>query len=320
MKYSGCLPEPFTIFIPEILNVMPHKHKRGNAAPSSSYNLPPSQIAFPLPTSEKVPAPRKSLKRKSEVADNDTPRAFSRLFGVHRPPRSGLDDGTRPSKKKQEKTTNAVASTSSPPVNIPPTYAEPTVTAPTRQQNESLSAFSARVDAALPLSDVRKSSGQTKGIDNARRTKTERKMQKMYEEWRKEDKRMREKAEEAASDDDSDGDEGALARHVGGSSTRKAKKRKGKQGVGDDGSDDDENPWAAITAKRKAVEGTGGLVGLHDVVQAPPRFTKAPRRKETLKVGQVGLKRQVELSEARQSVVEGYRQMMKDRRLQAGVI
>jgi hypothetical protein len=66
-------------------------------------------------------------------------------------------------------------------------------------------------------------------------------------------------------------------------------------------------------------------VGLNDIVQAPPTFSKIP--KEKFKVGVAGgaaevgdvpkasgsLRRREELGEVRRSVVEGYRQMMKNR-------
>ncbi|KAI4238165.1 MAG: hypothetical protein LQ349_001275 [Xanthoria aureola] len=83
------------------------------------------------------------------------------------------------------------------------------------------------------------------------------------------------------------------------------------------------DPWAVVAANRKREqeakekgEGKGGLVGLHDVVLAPPKFTKAPTKKVDVAdvVRKGGLKRQVELSEARASVIEGYRRMMRERR------
>ncbi|KAL8815794.1 MAG: hypothetical protein Q9223_005102, partial [Gallowayella weberi] len=103
---------------------------------------------------------------------------------------------------------------------------------------------------------------------------------------------------------------------------------KGRGGSGGEGSgDEDGDPWAVVAANRrreqeeKAKEkekgdGKGGLIGLHDVVQAPPKFTAVPRTKvdvvDVIRKG--GLKRQVELGEARRSVIEGYRRMMKERR------
>lgn len=60
------------------------------------------------------------------------------------------------------------------------------------------------------------------------------------------------------------------------------------------------------------------MVGLHDVVLAPPKFDKVPKVKvgvgDVVKKG--GLKKQVEMGEARRSVIEGYRQMMRAKREQ----
>lgn len=106
----------------------------------------------------------------------------------------------------------------------------------------------------------------------------------------------------------------------------KERKRRKKQGGGegsDDGGEDDEDPWAVVAANRRREqeekekgEGKGGLVGLHDVVLAPPKFTRVPTKKVDVAdvVRKGGLKKQVELSEARASVIEGYRRMMKERR------
>ena len=305
---------------------MPHKHKRGNVASTSSYNLPPSQVAYPLNPTEKSTLQPKKLKRK---AKDDTPRAFSRLFGTYRPPRSGLDDGVRSSKKKKRNGAEVIASGTQ--TSVPTPQPKPTIEAPSRQYNESMSSFAARVDAALPLNGIQKKSGMAKGVDQARQTRTERKMQKMYKQWREEDLQLKEKAEELLGETQNDDDEdlvktmGVIAESSskGKTKTKRKGKGRGKPAAGDrvSRSSDDEDPWAKITAKRQdAEEGSGGgLVGLHDVVQAPPRFTKVPKGRMDFKVGQGGLKRQSELSEARKSVVEGYRQTMKHRRSDIGV-
>ena len=137
-------------------------------------------------------------------------------------------------------------------------------------------------------------------------------MQKMQKEWREEDKRRKEKREE---EDDEDGDEDGAESPV--TITGKSKKgKKSKKGGGGNGAEEgDEDPWAHIKAKRIDTAGSG-LVGLHDVVLAPPRFSKVPKGKENFGNGKGvgGLKRQEELSEARMSVIEGYRQLMREKR------
>lgn len=127
-------------------------------------------------------------------------------------------------------------------------------------------------------------------------------MQRMYREWRAEEARRRARQEEMDSEVDSEGEDG-----VG---KKNGKRRSGK-------GDNDGDIWAAVAAKRRdaaAEQGGGaGLVGLHDVVLAPPKLGRAPR--ETFKVkdggGGIGLKRRAELSEARERVVEGYRALMR---------
>ena len=297
---------------------MPHKHKRDKSKNDASfYDLPPSKTAHPLPvtklTSTIAKPNTKTAKRKHAQIQDDTPRAFTRLLGNYRPPRSGLDDGVKPSKKKARKLSKHEPN-SNPATLVPAPLAVPSI-----QPREPLSAFAARVDAALPFSGLSKRSGAAKETERGRQTKTERKMQKMQKEWREEDQRMKEKLEEAS---DEDVDE-STSTGIGSKRTSSKKKRRRENNSGGRPDDDDDDPWAHIAAKRleeqqaTKVSGSGvGLVGLHDVVLAPPRFSRVPKRKESQAVG--GLKRQEELSEARMTVVEGYRQMMRQKRGQGG--
>ena len=153
--------------------------------------------------------------------------------------------------------------------------------------------------------------------EKVRQTKTEKRMQKMQKEWREEEKRIRERREEE-SDERFEG-EGNIGVGNGGGK-KKGKKR--KAGVVEEGDDD----WAALATKRSlpataeaaAPAGNGGLVGLHDVVLAPPKLSKVRemfRESGSTRVGGAGgLKRQGELSEARMKVVDGYRALMRERR------
>ena len=286
---------------------MPHKHRLAKANDGADrYNLPPSKdVQFEL-----VEKPSKSKKRKHISREDDTPRAFTRLLTTYRPPRSGLDDGMLPSKKR--KTSKAFAEGE-------PTMPPRSHLAPTIQPQEPLSSFNARVDAALSFAGLSKRSSGGQDIDRARKTKTEKKMQKMQREWREEERRRKEKLEEQADEArvDEDGIEDMLK------TERKHKRKGGKRKQGDDGMipEDDDDPWAHIKAKRLAEsdeKGGSGLVGLHDVVLAPPKFSRMRENKENEKVGVGGgLKRQAELSEARQRVIDGYRQMMKEKRTQS---
>lgn len=146
-------------------------------------------------------------------------------------------------------------------------------------------------------------------------------MKKMQREWREEERRIKE-AREDASDEESDGGIAEVAK--GG---KKSKKRKGGAITEDD------DDWAAITSKRlststmqaSASSRDNGLVGIHDVVLAPPKLAKVREKMKapggTGVQGAVGgLKRQGELSEARMKVVEGYRVLMRERRSDEGAV
>ena len=90
-------------------------------------------------------------------------------------------------------------------------------------------------------------------------------------------------------------------------------KRKGKRKRNDLGEKD---TWKGVEMNRKHQEDerdARGLVGLHDVVQAPPRLQGASKGKmrTRVKLGKGGMKKQAELEGARQSVVERYRAMKK---------
>lgn len=289
---------------------MPHKHKREKSKNDASfYDLPPTKTAHPLPAKKLTTTTAKSgtqtAKRKHAQMQDDTPRAFTRLLGGYRPPRSGLDDGTRRSKKARKESKSESRPDTA-------TLAPAPAAMPSIQPREPLSSFAARVDAALPFSGLSKTSGAAKEVGRERQTKAERKMQKMQKEWREEDRKRRERLEEER---DEDVDELVKTTTQG---TKKGGKKKRKGNDHGAEIDDDDDPWAHIAAKRleendaKTTPGFGsGLVGLHDVVLAPPRFSRVPK-------GAGGLKRQQELSEARMTVVEGYRQMMRGKRGEGG--
>ena len=174
---------------------------------------------------------------------------------------------------------------------------------------------------------------------------------------------MREKrARELSEDEDDDGyDVLEEDRDEGGDVDERTKKSKsnskkiGKQGRKGKGNKEEGDIWAHVTGaatptadpkpsggshhpalapggdgldqerKRKGKGRGGGLVGLHDVVQAPPKLNLNPNLKPksnpNLKSGLglgLGLRRQGELLDARKRVVQGYRAMMKARREAGG--
>ena len=184
---------------------------------------------------------------------------------------------------------------------------------------EPLSHFSARVDAALPFALLPKSQSKPdpalKGIGKPRKTKLEKKMHKMQQAWREETKARKEKILMEGEDREGAVDESnieELGVDEGETKSGSRTKRHGNHERAED-------LWRDVKAKkREKAEGREkqrGLVGLHDVVQAPPRFKKrAATNDESVKVKHGGLKKQRELSDARKSVIEGYRAMMKQRR------
>jgi len=237
----------------------------------------------------------------------------------------GLDDGVRVKKPKKNPKNGDGAEQDAPPKKekaIPIRQEVPTI-----RIGEKMSEFSARVDQALPLSGLINKTAKN-GKDplglKVGRTKTERRMHRMYDEWREQDKKIKEKREEAAelAEEEAMDEDGQVkwkvdieAASAGGAKGKKNKKGKKKKVLGelDDGDDD---PWKQVVRNRAEAR-----VGLHDVAQAPPVFTKVPsekfKQRGKVVVGDVpkasgSLRRREELVGERQSVVEGYRAMMKE--------
>lgn len=290
---------------------MPHKHKKDRSRSDiTQFDLPPSKTAQPLPVGKHIPT--KPTQRTKKKHTDDTPRAFARLFSNFRTPRSGLDDGERPSKKRRLGEAK----------KDPQSFSKETaVEVPKIQRNESLSAFSARVNTALPLKGVKKQSGAAgNGVGKARQTKLERRMQKMQNQWREEDRRLREEAELEASESDSinDDDTAQSVQPLG----KGRKKRNGKsKAKASQVSEVEEDPWAHIGAKTSTQDMHAspgkGLVGLHDVVQAPPRLSmmrQASSSSAKMKIRSGGLRRQGELQEAREQVIGVYREQAEAQR------
>jgi len=222
---------------------------------------------------------------------------------------SGLDDGSdrRGKKRKSNATEKETA------VAVP---AAPAVEVPKIMPGERLADYSARVDQALPIGGLaRKGKVKVEGIKE-RRTKTEKRLHKMYDSWREEEARRKEKLEEQQEQEEEEEDERDA--EMGGKPApllpdgRKAKRRRM---IGEK-ADDDGDPWAVLKTRRDAPK------GLHDVVQAPPSFKAVPKEKFKVRNGAKvdvaniptaagSLKRREELSDARRDVIERYRAIMK---------
>ncbi|KAL9592130.1 MAG: hypothetical protein Q9179_007024 [Wetmoreana sp. 5 TL-2023] len=236
----------------------------------------------------------------------------------HKTPR-GLDDGKIPSKNTKKRKRDAVDTEAERQVEDTMKPAVPKIL-----PGEHMADFAARVDLSLPVAGlVNRGKGVGKGAEGVkeRQSRMEKRMQRMQKEWREAEARRKAKladAREDAQEEDDFDDQGGINSGAGVivKSKRKSKRRKNRRGEG--GESENEDLWAVVAANRKREQEekenrTVGLVGLHDVVQAPPKFSKLPKVKmDVVKKG--GLKKQAELSEARRQVVEGYRQMMKERR------
>lgn len=253
-------------------------------------------------------------------------------------PKDGLDDGQRSKPVKKTKIVQATAAANESDAGEakqqPAAATAKKVEAakkeiPTIRPGERMSEFAARVDAALPVMGLVAKGSKAKdplGLKPTR-TKKERKMHKLYGEWRKEEEAIQEKrreeaeeAEEREMEDDSMGVKWRLDMEAEGSGGGKKKGRKGKKGKSvyetDDGIDD---PWAELKKKRGEPK-----IGLHDVAKAPPVFKTVPKevfkvRGAAVNVGSIpkaagSLKRREELQEVREEVVAQYRRLMEGRR------
>ncbi|KAL1304188.1 hypothetical protein AAFC00_000611 [Neodothiora populina] len=309
---------------------MPHKHRRRDDN-DAHYNLPPTSVARSLPVGKNAATVFTSSGKKSktekaskaqqggekEYSFDDTPKAFARLLqrqkATGRLP-SGLDNGERASKKRkrEEKDDGKKKKSSVNPPPPPKSKIEPVADVPKIMPGEKLRDFNARVDQALPVSGLARK-GKIAGIKE-RRTKTEKRMHKMYDDWRKEDERIKEKAEEEAEEREEEQEEqkamygeDTLMPVMGGGKRRR--RMIGEQKA------DKEDPWAELNKKRNAPK------GLHDVAQAPPEFTVKPKEKfkmknnarvDVLDVPNAAgsLKRREELGAERKSIIEQYRALM----------
>lgn len=261
--------------------------------------------------------------------EDDTPRAFTRLMNFQngwKPPK-GLDDGAPASKKRKRSNTQDQDRSSDHKHKDTPSTSIPKIL-----PSERLSDYSARVNAAIPVAGLAKKSKRgSELLTGERQTKLEKRMQKMYAEWREAEAKRKEKLAQEEDEWEIEKDEVGKERSKLPASTKikhkvECKRRKGLMMNDGNGAPDEDDLWAHIAANRNwntiASASPGGLVGLHDVVLAPPKFAKLPKEKMRDKTGQnapkkaaiIGLKRREELGEARRQVVEGYRRIMSERR------
>ncbi|KAI1496530.1 hypothetical protein F5X99DRAFT_400135 [Biscogniauxia marginata] len=312
---------------------MPHKHTRRVKDPST-FDLPPSQFARPLPAKEQaqkadkrkpesIPAGNNRKRKHSATQKDDAPRAFKRLmaYAEGKKPRSGLDNGEQPDNKNKKKGKGGQDQSAD-------AGNKETPEVPKIRPGERLSEFAARVDAALPIGGLINNSirGNKDPLGlKVWKTKKEMKMHKLYDEWREEERRIKEKREEEleleAEKELEDGESGVawkLESQAGTSGKKKKKKGKRAKYTGEV-ADDEEDPWEALKKKRGEQR-----PGLHDVVQAPPDFTVKPSKKLFVRGAAVdvdgipkaagSLRRREELQTVRGDIVASYRKMMSEKR------
>lgn len=302
-----------------------------------SFDLPPTKIAKPLSAYEQIakkhhkkgskpnPAPPPSNKRKRNATSNykgdDTPRAFARIM-QHQSgsrPFSGLDNGERKKgnpkeaqEKKKKKTRTKYSTMGESETDHSQAQAtdqaaqavvENTASKLKVQPGERLSDFAARVNQALPLSGLSRKGKAVEGVKE-RQTKTEKRLQRMYAEWREQEQKRKDREEEfLEAQEEKDAE---LQTELGGQSihlTSEGRKAKRKRML-TEAVEGDDDPWAVLKTKRDAPR------GLHDVVQAPPQINVVPKEKFRVKDGarvevsnvpgkSGSLKRREELGEAR---------------------
>ncbi|RKF82406.1 hypothetical protein GcM1_172013 [Golovinomyces cichoracearum] len=305
---------------------MPHKHTRNVKGDKSTSDLPPTQVAQPLPVSKsasvngifssKLATTKKSRKKRKhkQITDDDTPKGFLRLMALYqgKKPPNGLDDGKENIKSAKRR-------------KLPKQEVEPTINAKTETEipkirpGEKMSEFGARVDAALPISGLINKSSR-KGVNVAgikkTQTRTEKRMQKMYAEWRLEEARIRDRRQEIEEtvDEQLIDEDGQVKWKADvtsqGRSIKKNKKNKRKKLAVQ--ADSEEDPWLEIQKNRGEKK-----YRFNEVVQAPPKFLDLPKEKFMV-IGTIAevydtpkasgsLRRREELGKIRKTIVAEYR-------------
>ncbi|PKS05232.1 hypothetical protein jhhlp_008603 [Lomentospora prolificans] len=264
---------------------MPHKHTRKGTDPTD-YDLPPTKVARPLaPLSSHKRSeigstrPSGGTKRKrgrGGAGNDDIPRAFKRMmaFASGKKIPSGLDDNATAKGKKSRASTKKCDDIGE------QKGAEEPAAVPSIRPGESLSDFAARVDAAIPVSGLitktAKGGKDPLGL-KVHRTLKEKKMHKLYDQWRAEERKIQERREEELElAAEREMENGSLfmnsALDLGGSwdvDPQGSKKKKKKRKRGNKSQKAEEDPWEELRRKRGESKPR-----LRDVAQAPPILTK----------------------------------------------
>ncbi|KAI4156676.1 MAG: hypothetical protein LQ340_000076 [Diploschistes diacapsis] len=222
-------------------------------------------------------------------------------------PRPGHDDcSVRPMKKQKPQSSE----TEMKPGGTQKTYANHT---PDCGPSERMEKLSARVDISFPITGHTKTSRGAELVSTkASQTKTERKLQRMQEEWRALDARRKERVKEAREEVE------AQYQHTEFWKAVAPKRKISKHSRGTQSArmaNGEHDPLMCTGAKQGR---SGSLVGLHDVVKEPPRMSCIPTKKLQSRNGAAfdpfvipeasgSIYKREQLSEVRREVIDGYR-------------
>ncbi|OJJ51191.1 hypothetical protein ASPZODRAFT_57531 [Penicilliopsis zonata CBS 506.65] len=332
---------------------MPHKHKR-RERDANAFDLPPSVIAKPLPVRNEQKngkngdksqsqsqnqnqdkTKQKNKRSKPNTLADDTPKAFQRLmqFQTRGKRPSTEDTQTQPGRKRkrdEDGSTTKKAKKSDQKQTATPTETVGTAqpAAPKILPGEKLSDFAARVDRAMPLSSMKKSTtprgGSGSGSDGLpkireeRRTKHEKHLRRLQKHWREEEAEIREREAAEREEREAEMEEELGLWKQWEAEAGSGKKRKHNK---NNNNSADADPWAQLKSRDRK-EKKAALP--FDVVQAPPQLTK-PREVFKVRggarvdvanvpVAAGSLRRREELAGERRTVVEQYRRLMAEKR------
>jgi hypothetical protein len=236
-------------------------------------------------------------------------------------PTHTLDDGTIQKGKKRKREAEDAAKAVGKATDMPANTSETPTAEPPKMKilpGERLADFAARVDQTLPITGL-KTKGHSSKIPGVRteerKTKHNRRLERIQKEWREEETRRKEKLEEAMEEEEKDAErQERLWDGFKAGGSKKTKKKKGDKLGSDQG--DDEDPWAELEDRKQDTK----QKNLQDVVKAPPRLKGV---KSNLKhygtvgvdvrnvPGSVGsLRKREELGATRRSVIDEYRKMI----------
>lgn len=303
--------------------------------------------------------------KAGNASGNDTPKAFQRLMMVQaaRVPTASGHNGKRGVQQKKrkriendddddedEKDGDVVPASGKNRLNGQRRQSQSGNAVPTIMPGERLADFSARVDQAMPLSGLKRSgkpvsSSEVIQIREQQRTKHERRLRRLQQQWRKEEAAIQER--EAAEREEREAEmeeqlalwkEWEIEAGEGNAKSKKNKtttpktmnKKKGKKkhtgGTANDdfgpgGDDDEADPWAKLNNNWDRLNKPANPF---EVALAPPQLMKPKevfkvRGGATVDVANVpstagSLRRREELAGERRTIVEEYRRLMAEKK------